>query len=31
VSARFAIDATKVYYSNSSGVFETDLPAFAPT
>jgi hypothetical protein len=31
VSAGFAIDGAKVYYANSSGVFETDLPAFAPT
>jgi hypothetical protein len=30
VSAGFAIDGAKVYYANSAGVFETDLPAFAP-
>jgi hypothetical protein len=30
VSAGFAVDATKVYYANSAGVFEGDLPAFAP-
>jgi hypothetical protein len=28
--AGFAIDGAKVYYANSAGVFETDLPAFAP-
>ena len=26
----FAVDGAKVYYANSAGVFETDLPAFAP-
>jgi hypothetical protein len=30
VSSGFAIDGAKVYYANSAGVFETDLPAFAP-
>ena len=30
VSSGFAVDGAKVYYSNSAGVFETDLPAFAP-
>jgi hypothetical protein len=30
VSAGFALDGAKVYYANSGGVFETDLPAFAP-
>jgi hypothetical protein len=30
VSAGLAIDGAKVYYANSEGVFETDLPAFAP-
>ena len=30
VSAGFAVDGAKVYYANSAGVFETDLPAFAP-
>ena len=30
ISAGFAIDGTRVYYANSGGVFETDLPAFAP-
>jgi hypothetical protein len=30
VSAGFAVDGAKVYYTNSAGVFETDLPAFAP-
>ena len=29
-SLRVAIDGAKVYYANSAGVFETDLPAFAP-
>ncbi|HSS57784.1 MAG TPA: hypothetical protein VLK59_07230 [Solirubrobacteraceae bacterium] len=28
VSAGFAVDGAKVYYANSAGVFETDLPAF---
>jgi hypothetical protein len=30
VSVGLAIDGAKVYYANSEGVFETDLPAFAP-
>jgi hypothetical protein len=30
VSSGFAVDGPKVYYANSQGVFETDLPAFAP-
>jgi hypothetical protein len=30
VSAGLAVDGAKVYYANSEGVFETDLPAFAP-
>ena len=30
LSAGFAIDGAKVYYDNSAGVFETDLPAFRP-
>ena len=30
VSSGFAVDGAKAYYSNSQGVFETDLPAFAP-
>jgi hypothetical protein len=30
VSGGFAVDGAKVYYDNSAGVFETDLPAFAP-
>ena len=30
VSSGLAVDGAKVYYSNSAGVFETDLPAFAP-
>jgi hypothetical protein len=29
VSSGFAVDGAKVYYSNSAGVFETGLPAFA--
>ena len=29
ISAGFALDGAKVYYANSGGVFETDLPAFA--
>ena len=30
VSSGLAVDGAKAYYSNSQGVFETDLPAFAP-
>ena len=30
VSAGFAVDGAKVYFANSAGVFETDLPTFAP-
>ena len=30
VCSGFALDGAKVYYANSAGVFETDLPAFAP-
>jgi hypothetical protein len=30
ISAGFAVDGAKVYYANSAGVFETDLPTFAP-
>lgn len=30
VTTGFAIDGTKIYYSNARGVFEADLPAFAP-
>jgi hypothetical protein len=30
VSTGFAIDGAKVYYSNARGVYEADLPAFAP-
>jgi hypothetical protein len=30
ISAGFALDGAKVYYANSGGVFETDLPVFAP-
>ena len=30
VSSGFAVDGAKLYYSNSAGIFETDLPAFAP-
>jgi len=29
VSTGFAIDGTKIYYSNARGVFEADLPALA--
>jgi hypothetical protein len=29
VTVGFAVDGTKMYYSNSRGVFEADLPAFA--
>jgi hypothetical protein len=29
VSSGLAVDGAKVYYTNSEGVFETDLPAFA--
>lgn len=30
VSSGLAVDGAKAYYSNSQGVFEIDLPAFAP-
>jgi hypothetical protein len=30
VSSGLAVDGAKVYYANSAGVFETDLPTFAP-
>jgi hypothetical protein len=30
VSSGLAVDGAKAYYANSRGVFETDLPAFAP-
>ena len=30
VSSGLAVDGAKAYYSNSEGVFEIDLPAFAP-
>ena len=30
VSSGLAVDGAKVYYTNFEGVFETDLPAFAP-
>jgi hypothetical protein len=30
VSAGFAVEGAKVYSANAQGVFETDLPAFAP-
>jgi hypothetical protein len=30
VGAGFAVDGAKVYYSNARGVFEADMPAFAP-
>jgi hypothetical protein len=29
-SLAIAVDATKLYYANARGVFEADLPAFAP-
>ena len=30
VSTGFAVDGTKIYYSNAHGVFEADPPAFVP-
>jgi hypothetical protein len=30
IGTGFAVDGAKVYYAGSEGVFETDLPAFAP-
>jgi hypothetical protein len=30
VSTGMAIDGAHVFYSNAHGVFQTDLPAFAP-
>ena len=30
VTSTLAVDGTKLYYANSRGVFERDLPAFAP-
>lgn len=30
VTVGFAVDGAKIYYANARGVFEADLPAFAP-
>jgi hypothetical protein len=30
VTDALAVDGAKLYYANSRGVFEADLPAFAP-
>jgi hypothetical protein len=30
VSSGLAVDGAQGYYSNAHGVFQTDLPAFAP-
>jgi hypothetical protein len=30
VSGGLSVDGTKAYYDNSDGIFETDLPPFAP-